>query len=112
MRKAGRSFTGLLWTSLTLAMVLGVIMFVVSDCVAHGSRWWALFTAKQPIFILILVAAFIYTRMLRYLDTPSSNGGYDERAETYRLRVKSLRTVMIVLGIGETFISEAMVHSG
>jgi uncharacterized membrane protein len=113
MRMAGRSFTGLLWTGLTMAMVLGVIMFVVSEHVthaAHGSRRWALFTVKQ--LILILVAAFVYTRMFRYLDTPSSNGGHDERAETYRLRVKGLRTDMFVLGIGETFISEAMVHSG
>lgn len=114
-RRAGRRFTTFLWTGLLAMMVFGLFMVLIRSRFmppSQGVRYWGLFTVKQVIFVLILLVAFVYTRMLRYLDTPASNGGYDERAELYRSRLARFRTLMIVLGIGDILITEAMVQSG
>ena len=67
---------------------------------------------KQLIFVLMAVFAFGHTRMLRYLESPSSNGGYDEKAEMYRHRLQQYRTISIALGMVAVFFAAGMRNSG
>ncbi len=111
---AGR-FTGFIWMSVWTVGVTGVIMMLLNPrflWFSYTDRWSVLLAWKEGVFVLMVIYAFAYTRMVRYLDAPSSNGGFDEKAELYRIRVRQFRTISIALGLLALFLGTAMVIYG
>ncbi len=111
---AGR-FTGFIWMSVWTVGVTGVIMMLLDRrflWFSYPDRWSVLLGWKEAVFVLMVIYAYAYTRMLRYLDAPSSNGGFDERAELYRHRVDQFRSISIALGLLALFLAAAMVVYG
>ncbi len=102
MRKISQRFTGFIWMSLWTLLATGIILMIVEGRLTFfqfHDRWSVLLGLKELIFILMALYAVGYTRMMKYLDVPSSNGGFDQRAEDYRHRVEQFRNISIALGI-------------
>ena len=78
----------------------------------YNNRWSVLLGAKQIVFLLMLFYAFGHARMLSYLDTPVSNGGFDEKAELYRHRANQFSTINIFLGIIGLLLAAGMKQYG
>ena len=111
MRKLGRRFVAFIWMSVWTMLVTGVLLMLLSPRFVwfhYDDRWSVLLAWKQVIFILMIFYAFGYARMLKYLESPTSNGGYNERAELYRHRLNQFRTISIFLGIVALFLAAAM----
>jgi hypothetical protein len=93
-------------------LITGVIMMLLNPnfiWFRYDNRWAILLGFKQLIFVLMIVYAFGYARMLDYLGSPSSNGGFNERAELYKHRVEQFRKISILLGITALLLGAAMV---
>ena len=115
MRKVNQRFTGFIWMSAWTLCVTGVLMMLLNPNFLwfhFEDRWSILLGFKQLIFVLMVFYAFGYARMLKYLDAPTSNGGFDERAELYRHRVNQFRAISIFLGITALLLAAGMsVHA-
>ncbi len=111
IRLLSKRFTGFIWMSVWTILVTGVIMMLLDPRFTwfhYNNRWSVFLLWKQIIFILMIFYAFGHARMLEYLNVPSSNGGYDEKAGLYRQRLYQFRTISIVLGILALFLGVAM----
>ena len=92
-------------------MITGVLMMLLSPRFVwfrYEDRWSVLLLFKQIIFVLMVFYAFGYARMLKYLDAPTSNGGFSDKAELYRHRVTQFRKISIFLGIIALLLGAAM----
>ena len=111
MRKVNKRFIGFVWMSVWTMLITGVIMMLLSPkfiWFQYHDRWSILLGLKQLIFILMVLYAFGYARMLKYLEAPSSNGGFNDKAELYRHRVTQFRKISIFLGITALLLAAAM----
>ena len=111
MKKVNKRFVGFIWMSVWTILITGVLMMLLDSRFVwfqYKDRWSMLLGAKQIVFVLMVLYAFGYARMLSYLDSPSSNGGFDEKAELYRHRVNQYRTINIFLGIVALLISAGL----
>lgn len=111
MRKINKRFTGFIWMSVWTILVTGVIMMLLSPWFIwfeYNNQRSILLGFKQLVFILMMFYAFGYARMLSYLDSPSSNGGFDQKAELYRHRLSQFRKISIALGITALLLSAGM----
>lgn len=92
-------------------VITGVIMMLLSPhflWFQFKDAWSAIVGVKVMVFILMVFYAIGYARMLKYLDSPSSNGGYNEKAELYRHRLDQFRRMSIGLGIVAVFLGAAL----
>jgi uncharacterized membrane protein len=115
MRKVNQRFVGFIWMSAWTMSITGILMMLLNPKFIwfhYDNRWSVLLGFKQLIFVLMVFYAFGYARMLKYLDAPSSNGGFNEKAELYRHRVNQFRTISIFLGITALLLSAAMSFNG
>src|ERR1041385_876941 len=115
MRKVNQRFVGFIWMSAWTMSITGILMMLLNPKFIwfhYDNRWSVLLGFKQLIFVLMVFYAFGYARMLKYLDAPSSNGGFNEKAELYRHRVNQFRTISIFLGITAVLLSAAMSFNG
>ena len=111
MRKVSHRFVGFVWMSVWTMLITGVLMMLLSPHFVwfHYNDRWSMFLAfKEVIFIFMVFYAFGYARMLRYLNSPSSNGGFSDKAELYRHRVTQFRKISIFLGILALLLGAAM----
>ena len=111
MRKVNKRFIGFVWMSVWTIAVTGVIMMLLSPKFVwfqFDDRWSVLLACKQVIFVLMVFYAFGYARMLTYLESPSSNGGFNEKAELYRHRISQFRKMNIFLGIVALLLAAGM----
>ena len=111
MRDVSRRFVGFIWMSVWTLLVTGVIMMLLDPRIfwfRYQDRWSILLGFKQLVFLLMVLYAFGYARMLSYLDRPSSNGGFNERAEIFRHRVEQFRKISIFLGLLAVLLAAAM----
>ena len=111
MKKVNRRFTGFVWMSAWTIFITGVLMMLLNPMFhwfEYSNRWSVLLGIKQIIFVLMVFYAFGYARMLTYLDKPSSNGGYDEKAQLYLHRVNQFRKISIMLGITALLVAAGM----
>lgn len=110
-RKVNRRFTGFVWMSVWSMLVTGVIMMLLNPrfiWFQYSDRWSVILGVKELLFLLMIFYAVGYARMLKYLDSPSSNGGFNEKAELYRHRLDQFRRMSIALGIIALFLGVAM----
>lgn len=110
-RTVSKRFTGFIWMSVWTILITGIIMMLLNPKFVwfqYHDRWSILLGWKQIVFVVMIFYAFGYARMLRYLDVPSSNGGFNEKAEMYRQRVHQFRTISIILGLLALFLGAAM----
>jgi len=111
MSKINKRFVGFIWMSVWTMLVTGVIMMLLNphfEWLKFQNRWSILLGFKQLIFVLMIFYAYGYARMLEYLGTPSSNGGFNERAELYKHRLEQFRRINILLGLAALFLAVAM----
>ena len=111
MRKVNQRFTGFVWMSAWTIFITGLLMMLLNPRFVwfhYDDRWSVLLGVKQVIFLLMVLYAFGYARMLKYLDAPSSNGGFNEKAEVYRHRIDQFRKIGIFLGITALLLSAGM----
>lgn len=115
MRKMNKQFTGFVWMSVWTILVTGILMMLFDPrfiWFQYSDRWSLLLGVKQVIFLLMVFYAFGYSRMLKYLESPSSNGGYDEKVELCRHRLNQFRTISIFWGIAGLLVSAGMRYGG
>lgn len=111
MRKVNKRFIGFIWMSVWTMFVTGVILMLLNPrfiWFRYEDSWSIYLAAKQVIFILMVLYAFGYARMLSYLEAPASNGGFNDKAELYRHRVNQFRKISIFLGIIALLLAAAM----
>ena len=111
MRKINKRFIAFVWMSVWTMFITGVLMMLLNPNFVwfqFDNRWSVLLAWKQVIFVIMVVYAFGYARMLKYLDTPSSNGGFNEKAELYKHRIEQFRKINILLGIVAMLLAAAM----
>jgi uncharacterized membrane protein len=111
IREIEKRFTGFMWMSVWTMLVTGILMMLLNQhffWFRFSDRWSVLLGLKQLIFLLMVLYAFGYTRMLHYLGTPSSNGGFNEKAVIYRERINLFRRISIALGITAMLLGAAM----
>ena len=104
-------FTGFVWMSAWTIAVTGGIMTLMSPRFTwfqFRDAWSILLTWKLIVFVLMIFYSFGYARMLAYLGSSSSNGGFNEKAELYRHRITQFRIINIALGILALLLSVAM----
>ena len=92
-------------------LITGIVMVLIEGKIGFlqfNDRWSILLGFKLLIFILMMFYAFGYARMLTYLDSPSSDGGFDEKTELYRHRTVQFRKISIALGITALLLAVAM----
>jgi len=107
----GKRFSGFVWMSAWTMAATGTILMLLSPrfiWFRYADRWSVYLLLKQIIFILLVFYAFGLARMEVYLGSPSSNGGFNERAELYKMRVAQYRTISIALGIAAMLLAAAM----
>ena len=75
---------------------------------SFDDRWTILLGFKIIIFILLVFLTFGSWKMSKYLESPASNGGFNERAEIFRHRLQQFRIIGISLGILTLLIAVAM----
>lgn len=110
-RKMNRRFVGFVWMSIWMIGVTGVLMMMFDRRFVwfrYDDRWSMFLGFKQLIFLLMIFYAYGYARMLHYLLSPSSNGGFDEKAELYSRKIHQFRTISIFLGIVALLLSGGM----
>ena len=111
MRKVNQRFIGFIWMSVWTIFITGLLMMLLNPRFVwfhYDDRWSVLLGVKQVIFLLMVFYAFGYARMLKYLDAPSSNGGFNEKAELYRHRVNQFRKISVFLGITALLLAAGM----
>jgi putative copper export protein len=111
IRVFNRSFARVSHLALGLLLISGVVL-MLSDhrfsLFSFQNRWSTLLIFKQIIFILTAFLLFGYSRMLRYMGTPSSNGGFDERVLIYKQRIDQYQITSIILGTTAVIFGVAM----
>lgn len=115
IRKINTRFVGIVWVSIWMILITGVMMMYYEQRLLHfqfTNRWSILFGLKQLTFILMVFYAYGYSRMLKYLNQPSSDGGFDAKAETYRNRLNLFRNITTALGITAVLLSVGLVYLG
>jgi len=111
IRKVNKRFVAFVWMSVWTIFVTGVLLMLLNPRFVwfqFHDRWSVLLAWKQVVFVLMIFYAFGYARMLKYLEIPSSNGGFNEKAELYRHRVDQFRKISIFLGIAALLLAAAM----
>ncbi|TAK58082.1 MAG: hypothetical protein EPO24_08990 [Bacteroidetes bacterium] len=111
LRKMSSRFIGFIWMSVWTVAVTGVLMMLLNpqfEWFRYHNTWSKLLGFKQLIFLLMIFYAFGYARMLSYLNTPVSNGGFDEKAVLYRHRLNQFRKISIALGIVALLLAAGM----
>ena len=111
LRTVSGRFTGFIWMSVWTMLISGLLMMLLSPRFVwfqYQDRWSVILGLKQLFFVLMVFYAVGYARMLKYLDSPSSNGGFNEKAELYRHRLDQFRRMSIVLGIVALFLGAAL----
>ncbi len=106
----GRRFIGFIWMSAWTILITGILMMLMSTrfvWFAYSDTWSILLGLKQIVFLLMVVYAFGYARMLSHLST-SSEEGSNESVDLYRLRVHQYRTISIFLGITAILLAAGM----
>lgn len=107
----GKRFTGIVWMCAWTMLATGAVLMLLSPrfiWFRYADRWSIFLLLKQIVFVLLVVYAFGLARMEQYLGSPSSNGGFNERAELYKMRVAQFRTISVALGIGALLLAAAM----
>jgi uncharacterized membrane protein len=110
-RQVSRRFTGFVWMSVWTMLITGVIMMLLNPhflWFQFKDTWSVIVGIKEVVFILMVLYATGYARMLKYLDSPSSNGGFNEKAELYKHRLDQFRRMNIALGIIGIFLGAAL----
>jgi uncharacterized membrane protein len=110
-RKVSQRFVGFIWMSVWTVAVTGVLMMLLNShyiFLSFRNTWSVLLGFKHLVFILMVIYSFAYARMLKYLSSPSSNGGYNSKADLYLQRVNQYRTINIFLGITAVLLSAGM----
>jgi uncharacterized membrane protein len=108
-------FTGFIWMSAWTMAITGVIMMLLNPrflWFQYHDAWSVLLASKLVVFVLMIFYSFGYARMLDYLSSPSSNGGFNEKAELYRHRINQFRIINIALGIFALMLGAAMAVYG
>lgn len=111
MRKVNERFVGFVWMSVWTMAITGILLMLLNPRFVwfrYDDRWSVFLALKQVIFILMVFYAVGYARMVSYLNSPASNGGFSDKAELYRHRVRQFRTVSILLGIIALMLGAAM----
>ena len=110
--KIGKRFLGFVWMSIWTIGVTGVLMMLFDKRFVwfqYNDRWSVLLGFKQLVFVLMVFYAFGYARMLHYLLSPSSNGGFDEKTDMFGKRIHQFRTISIFLGIVALLLGAGMI---
>ena len=118
-RAKNEVFSGFLTSGVRLSTLVGIacvgltgIILMTSSPRFTGFQIndnWSLFLAlKEIIFVGMLLLSLSYASMVRYLAKPASNGGYDQRAQSYRHRIHLFRRLCIVLGFAAVLLSSGM----
>jgi len=111
MRKVTKRFVGFIWMSVWTIFITGVLMMLFTPrfhWFQYHDTWSILLGVKQILFLLMVLYAFGYARMLHYLEQPSSNGGYDEKAQLYLHRLNQFRRTSIILGLSALLVAAGM----
>ena len=111
MRKVNKRFVAFVWMSVWTILITGIIMMLLSPRFVwfhYNDSWSILLACKQAVFVVMVMYAFGHARMLSYLDAPSSNGGFNDKAELYRHRVSQFRKIGIFLGFIAVLLSAGM----
>src|SRR5258706_1700660 len=111
VRKVQKRFVAFVWMSALTILITGILLMLLNPRFVwfqYSDRWSMYLAWKQVIFVLMVFYAFGYARMLKYLETPSSNGGFNEKAELYRRRLDQFRKISILLGIAALLLAVAM----
>ena len=111
VRKVQKRFVAFVWMSAWTILITGILLMLLNPRFVwfqYSDRWSMYLAWKQVIFVLMVFYAFGYARMLKYLETPSSNGGFNEKAELYRRRLDQFRKISILLGIAALLLAAAM----
>ena len=107
----GKRFTGFVWMSAWTMLATGAVLMLLSPrfiWFRYDDRWSILLLLKQILFVLMIVYAYGLARMEHYLGSPSSNGGFNERAELYKMRVAQYRTISVALGLAALLLAAGM----
>jgi uncharacterized membrane protein len=108
-------FTGFISMSAWTLAVTGCLMMLLNPRFVwfqYHDAWSVLLGSKLIVFVLMIFYSFGYARMLAYLSSPSSNGGFNEKAELYRHRINQFRIINIALGILALLLGAAMIVYG
>lgn len=111
IRVFNRSFGKVSHIALITLLLSGIVLMISDPRFALfsvESRWSTLLVFKQIIFVLLVFYLIGYSRMLRYMGTPSSNGGFDERTLLYKQRIDQYQILSIILGITAVIFGTAM----
>ncbi len=111
LRAIEKRFVGFIWMSVWTLLITGILLMLLDQrflWFQFRDRWSVLLGFKQLIFLLMVAYAFGYARMLQYLGTPSSNGGFNEKAVIYRDRINLFRRISIALGLTAMLLGAAM----
>ncbi|HLX12718.1 MAG TPA: hypothetical protein VKS81_07890 [Bacteroidota bacterium] len=114
MRKINTRFVGFVWMSVWTILVTGVLMMLLSPhfiWFSYPDRWSVYLGLKQIIFVLMVFYSFGYARMLKYITSPASNGGYDTKTDLYLQRLTQFRTINIFLGIVAILLAAGMARA-
>ena len=115
VRKAVKRFTGMMWMSMWTVFITGTLMMLFNPrflWFQYKDTWSTMLLVKQGIFVLMVFYGLGFARMLRYLESPSSNGGYDEKVQLYKHRLQQFRTISVALGIAGLLAAAGMTYGG
>jgi putative copper export protein len=110
-KRMHRRFASLAWICIWTILGSGIGLMVMDPRYTpfrFTDRWSMLLGYKQLIFLIMAFYAFGYRRMVNYLEEPSSNGGFNERAEMYRHRIRQFQLSSLLLGALALLLAAAM----
>jgi putative copper export protein len=111
INKINKRFVNFVWMCVWTILVTGLLMMLLNPRFLwfhYDDQWQILLGLKQVVFMLMVLYAFGYARMLQYLEMPASNGGVDSKADLYKHRVVQFRKISIALGIIALVLAAAM----
>jgi len=111
IRKMSAQYQKIQWLGIIIVVTSGVYMITRHTnyiWFQFYDRWSVFVGFKQLIFILMFFYAYGSFKMSKYIESPSSNGGYDKKTEVFRNRINQFRTTSIILGIMALFLGTAM----
>lgn len=112
-RKMNRRFVSFIYMSAWTIGITGILMMIFDPrfiWFQYNDRWSVFLGLKQLIFVLMVFYGIGYARMLHYVLSPSSNGGFDEKTELYSRKIHQFRTISIFLGIIALLLAGGMVR--
>jgi uncharacterized membrane protein len=115
MKRVHKRFTGFVWMCVWTMLITGLCMMMFNPRFVwfqYNTPWRIYLGIKQLVFLLMMLYAFGYARMLAYLNSPASNGGYDAKSQLYAQRLTQFRRISIFLGIVALLLAAGMVQSG